>query len=256
MTTPTLSPAFSAALRQRLVAGVVAGVRSPRRRHMPWIAGAVAALLVGGASAAVASGVLPLPGAPQDTLLGAESTVEGVGTDALDLGPVPVGATDVALTLRCRDPGTVRLPGSGSMVCDGSGDGMASWTAALDAVDPTRLEVVAEPGTRWTLTGRYVSREILPLGTNADGETFGSIIGGESPDLVAVVATNGREGYVRRTELEDADGTTAARSFRSPADALAWQQERAGKSITITVYASDGRTVLGDFVVGDGGRAR
>lgn len=250
MTTPTLSPDFSAALRQRLVAGV----RSPRRRRMPWIAGAVVALLVGGTSAAVASGVLPLPGAPQDTPLGAESTVGGVGSGTLDLGPAPAGATDVALRLQCVDPGTVLLPGGGSVVCDRSGDGGASWTAALTAVDPTRLEVVAGPGVRWTLTGRYVSRDILPLGTNADGETFGSIVGGESPDLVAVVATNGREGYVRRAELEEVDGTTAARSFRSPADALAWQRERAGKSTTIAVYASDGRTVLGDFVIGGGAR--
>ncbi|MCC4248749.1 MULTISPECIES: peptidase M56 family protein [Microbacterium] len=254
MTTPTLSPAFSAALRERLVAGV----RDSRQRRLraPWVAGVVVALVAGGASAAVASGVLSLPGAPQDTPLGAEQTLEGVGTDALDLGPPPAGATGVALTLRCLDPGTVGLPGSGSMVCHESGDGVASWTAALDAVDPTRLEVVADSGTRWTLTGRYVSREILPLGTNGDGETFGSIVGGESPDLIAVVATNGREGYVRRTELQDADGTKAARSFHSPAEALAWQEKRAGRSVSIPVYASDGRTVLGDFVVGDGGAAR
>lgn len=253
MNTPALSPAFSSALRAHLVAEA----RSPRRRRRRWgvwAAGATAAVILGGTSAAVASGVLPLPGAPQDTALGVERSVEGAGTGALDLGPVPDGATDVALTLQRRDAGTFDLPGTGSVVCTEPGDSAASWTVALDAVDPANLQVVTDAGVRWSLVGQYVSRETLPLETDPDGLTFGSIVGGETPDLVAVVATNGREGYVRRTDLEDADGTTAARSFRSPADALAWQEERGTTSITIPVYASDGRTVLGDFVVGSGAR--
>ncbi|MFF8187561.1 peptidase M56 family protein [Microbacterium sp. NPDC016588] len=253
MNAPSLSPAFSSALRAHLVAEA----RAPRRRHRRgamWTAGATVAVLLGGTSAAVASGVLSLPGAPQDTALGVERSVEGAGVGTLDLGPAPAGATDVALSLQCQDAGTFDLPGTGSVVCTTPGDSAASWTVALDAVDPARLEVVADAGVRWVLTGQYVSRETLPLGTNADGETFGSIVGGETPDLVAVVATNGSEGYVRRTDLEDADGTTAARSFRSPADALAWQEERGATSITIPVYASDGRTVLGVFVVRGGAR--
>ncbi|SIR58224.1 hypothetical protein [Microbacterium sp. RURRCA19A] len=251
MNTPSLSPAFSSALRAHLVAEA----RSLRRRRRwgVWATGASVVLLLGGTSAAVASGVLSLPGAPQDTVLGVERSIEAAGVGALDLGPVPAGATDVALTVRCRDAGAFDLPGTGSMVCETPEDGAASWTVALDAVDPTHLEVIAEDGVRWAMTGRYVSRETLPLETNADGETFGSIVAGETPDLVAVVATNGSEGYVRRTDLEDADGTTAARSFRSPADALAWQEEHAGRSVAIPVFASDGRTVLGEFVVGGSG---
>ncbi|KQR25345.1 hypothetical protein [Microbacterium sp. Leaf151] len=248
MTTPTLSPVLAAALRVRLVAEV--GARRRRRRRAVWTAGAVVALIVGGTSAAVASGVLPLPGAPHDTALGAARSVEGQGPGALDLGPVPAGATDIALTLRCLDAGTFGLPGSGSLVCDGPTDSAASWTVAVNAVDPSRLAVVADPGARWRLTAGYASREIAPLATNADGETYGSVAGGETPDLIAVLATNGQDGYVRRTDLEEADGTAAAESFRSPADALAWQEQHAGRVSAIPVYEADGRTVVGTFVVG------
>lgn len=61
---------------------------------------------------------------------------------------------------------------------------------------------------------------------NASGQTYGSDLQANSPanqpDLILVVATNGKEGYVLRSDLDAADGTTASESFKSPADALAW----------------------------------
>ncbi len=88
---------------------------------------------------------------------------------------------------------------------------------------------------------------------NAHGETFGSAADAsnreQEPDLIRAYATNGRLGYVRRTELEVADGTTAALSFTSPEQALAWQQERGGRSFPVPVYAEDGTTVVGEFLV-------
>ena len=95
--------------------------------------------------------------------------------------------------------------------------------------------------------------------TNEHGLTYGSAAdatspGGE-PDLIAAMTTDGRDGYVRKTDLDDADGTTAAASFTSPEDALAWQAERqAMGDIAIPVYERDGTTVIGEFVVGNGHR--
>jgi len=95
---------------------------------------------------------------------------------------------------------------------------------------------------------------------NADGLTYGSAMEAISPetepDLILVIATNGREGYVFRTDLNEANGATAAKSFDSPEDALRWQAQAAGKSTTIKVYAVDGKTEVGEFTVipGEGGR--
>jgi len=89
--------------------------------------------------------------------------------------------------------------------------------------------------------------------TNSNGLTYGSAADSDKPenepDLIRVLATNGKEGYVKKTELEDADGTTAARSFKSPEDAVAWQYSEGLKDRTVAVYASDGETVIGEFLV-------
>lgn len=38
-------------------------------------------------------------------------------------------------------------------------------------------------------------------------------------------------------------------SFDSPADALAWQEQMAGRTIVVPVYEADGKTRIGDFVL-------
>ncbi|WP_106814226.1 hypothetical protein [Microbacterium timonense] len=70
------------------------------------------------------------------------------------------------------------------------------------------------------------------------------------PDLIAVISTDNQPGYVRRDDLNDADGTTAAESFKSPEDALRWQERNAGIVRYIPVYESDGETRIGMFQVG------
>lgn len=89
---------------------------------------------------------------------------------------------------------------------------------------------------------------------NANGETFGSLAEATSPetepDLIQAIANNGQYGYVKKAELDDANGTTAAESFRSPADAVAWQEQAIARGdVLIPVYAEDGVTVIGDFTV-------
>jgi hypothetical protein len=76
--------------------------------------------------------------------------------------------------------------------------------------------------------------------------------GGGWSGYLAVLATNGTPGYVYRTELEEADGTAAMTTFKSPADALAWQEARQGKSISVPVYDTTGKTVVGEFVIAPG----
>jgi hypothetical protein len=84
---------------------------------------------------------------------------------------------------------------------------------------------------------------------NARGLTFGSALDATSPasepDLILVVATNGLEGYVLKSDLHKAEGT----GFASPAEALAWQSSLQGKNQTLPVYAKDGTTAIGEFVV-------
>jgi hypothetical protein len=52
-----------------------------------------------------------------------------------------------------------------------------------------------------------------------------------------------------RTELEDADGTAAIKTFKSPEEALAWQEVRLGKDFAIPVYDVSGMAVVGEFVI-------
>jgi hypothetical protein len=88
---------------------------------------------------------------------------------------------------------------------------------------------------------------------NAKGLTYGSsadaLTPDSSPDLIAAVATNGREGYVRREDLDDANGTTAAKSFKSPEDALRWQASRDKSDKLLKVYDQEGKEVIGNFIV-------
>lgn len=88
---------------------------------------------------------------------------------------------------------------------------------------------------------------------NELGQTYGSAISASSPetepDLILVIATNGSEGYVSKADLDVANGTAAASNFKSPADALEWQKSKAGQSVSIPVYQSNGKTVIGSFTV-------
>jgi hypothetical protein len=82
--------------------------------------------------------------------------------------------------------------------------------------------------------------------TNASGDTFGPnkpLV--EEPDLMAVMATNGKVGYCYRTDLEGPMPT-------SPAEAIA-SNERSLRGHTIPVYESDGVTQIGVFQVGGPG---
>ena len=82
---------------------------------------------------------------------------------------------------------------------------------------------------------------------NASGLTYGSAelatTPDNEPDLILVVATNGKQGYVKQSQLEPA---TAA----NPAAAVAAQKAHTAAGHApkiIPVYAEDGTTVIGEF---------
>lgn len=88
--------------------------------------------------------------------------------------------------------------------------------------------------------------------TNQRGQTYGDpgneILPDDYPDLLAVVATNGRHGFVERALLDEATGANVS----SPEEAVEWQRrqdEQGGKTIYLPVYESDGNTVVGEFPV-------
>ena len=67
-----------------------------------------------------------------------------------------------------------------------------------------------------------------------------------SSDLIKAEATNGKTGYISRTEMEAVDGS----HVQNPSEALAymeWAEEHG--PFVINVYERDGKTVIGEFVI-------
>ena len=84
--------------------------------------------------------------------------------------------------------------------------------------------------------------------TNAAGQTYGTqkpFV--EEPDLVAAMATNGKVGYLRRTDMDPPDQMP-----KTPEEAEAIN-EAGLRGYTIPVYESDGVTQIGVFQVGGPG---
>ncbi len=95
---------------------------------------------------------------------------------------------------------------------------------------------------------------------NASGETYGSAAISDSPahepDLIQAASSDGQTGYVKKVDLDQADGTTAAQSFKTPEDALKWQEGEGSLDHVVPVYLSDGKTQIGTFTVVGGNTQR
>jgi len=82
---------------------------------------------------------------------------------------------------------------------------------------------------------------------NANGQTFGSELDApdpaDMPDLIAAIATNGEQGYVYATDLHP----EMFNSPTSPEQAI--QENDQSKTHVVTVYAEDGTTKIGVYVI-------
>lgn len=194
------------------------------------------------------------PGAPIISLLEAPTTQTVVEKNVIALAPRPEAATHARVTV------TPTTPGSLSFGTDSAGNNpSASWSLAdvtaegraatwydfplNDTVDT--LYVTPAGGFTGTVTIQYVNYVPTLVGVNAHGQTYG-VTGSEQgdPDLVAVTATNGKDGYAYATDLQGGPMPT------SPADAIAQQEANQGRTHSIPVYESDGTTVIGEFTIG------
>ncbi|MEE4540353.1 ATP-dependent Lon protease [Streptomyces sp. V4-01] len=124
----------------------------------------------------------------------------------------------------------------------------SSYNAFYTFVSPSLVHgavVTADAGTPTAAPGRNSAGPTWAR--NATGLTYGSGMEAtepeNEPDLMQAYATNGRLGYVKRTDLES-EPTPA-----SPRQAVATQSRLAGQARTLTVYALDGTTPVGDFVI-------
>jgi hypothetical protein len=255
MTTREMDPVFASTLREALIANVE---RTPRlRRRWRWRLGigvCAGSVFVGG-GVALAAGVFSPPGAPLDTQLGNIIVVTRTGSATIDIGPAPATATNVSLTLTCLSVGTFDFPDGSSMTCSpplstAAGSGQSTEVIPLQPGQHT-VTIDTSANASWTLQATYVNRVTTSWGTNASGQTYGVTNQNGTPDLVAVSIDQGKvQGYVKASDINCASGNYVV---HSPAQALAWDAASKNRNISIPVYESDGKAVIGVFVIDGGG---
>ncbi|HEX3617843.1 MAG TPA: hypothetical protein VHU61_14985 [Solirubrobacteraceae bacterium] len=239
-----LDPEFAAALRGLLVERV--DTSAGRRRRFRWPrtmglrVGLVAAVIAAGGGVAAGTGLLSLwpPGGPVLTPLAAPVTVTGSGTQTISLGAQPAGANAIHLEFWCLTGGAFTFADGSSTDCqDAAGPSdVTSATLPLTAGQDSTV-ITAATGQRWRATATYVSATVSPWQTNASGQTYGVANQNGSPDLVDVIATNGRQGYAYAGQLQSPLAT-------NPSQAATWDSR---PDRIITVYKSDGKTPIGVF---------
>lgn len=128
------------------------------------------------------------------------------------------------------------------------GAGVLAGAGILGGVGATAARLFVAPGSQKVMplstavTETHEGTATVEPGDPPEGSTGIQMeLNCLTPGLIAVIATNGTRGYVYRTELEDADGTAAMKTFKSPEEALAWQEARRGKTFSVPVYDSTGK---------------
>jgi hypothetical protein len=245
-------PVFSAAVRNQLESGSSAlpNRSAGWRKHIRLGAGIFvgATVLVGGG--AFASGLLPLPGGTQITNVASTVIQTHAGTATVEVGPAPNGATNIFVSLTCLTAGTFTFADGASMACgadDAAGLGGVATYSLLIKPGQHSTRISTDRGNRWRIEATWVSERVTDWATNENGDTYGVMNEKGQPDLISVFATNNRPGFVYAKELAEADGS--AHMFNSPGEITAWQKARLGKEFKVTVYESDGRTKVGEFVI-------
>lgn len=93
-------------------------------------------------------------------------------------------------------------------------------------------------GTLFKIVFSQVLDFHLLKGINEDGQSYG-IESEDSPDLIAAQGIDGTYGYILSNDLYGPE-------FSTPEEAVNWQKKHNGKRV-IPLYASDGKTVIGEF---------
>lgn len=91
--------------------------------------------------------------------------------------------------------------------------------------------------------------------TNEHGQTYGSLLESNSPndepDLILALTSENQEGYVKKVDLDRESGGDVT----NPEEALEWMAQLESRDpdieVTIPVYTVDGRTYIGEFVIGN-----
>jgi hypothetical protein len=247
-------PVFSAAVRHELEARA-----SAETKHVPFWRNRIrlgagifvgVSVLIGGG--AFASGLLPIPGGTQVTELAPTVIETHTGSATVEVGTAPAGATTIHVSLTCLTAGIFAFADGASMGCGvdkAAGLGGVATYSLLIKPGQHSTRISTQPGARWRIEATWASERVTDWSVNENGDTFGQVNENGEPDLISVVATNDQPGFVYARDLAQADGRAQAVKFSSPEEALAWQKERAGKTFSITVYNSDGKTKVGEFIV-------
>jgi hypothetical protein len=99
---------------------------------------------------------------------------------------------------------------------------------------------------------RVASIENTEWPVNAAGQTYGNSALADpsnSPDLMTATATNGTRGYLLKTDMDSATANDLFTSGASPATIQKWIDTVGSHDRTIPVYATDGTTVLGEYLI-------
>jgi hypothetical protein len=240
-----LDPGFAAAVRAELVA--IGTKRSRLQRHQRRSRLAVAGIIAVAATATTGAAIVAtsFPGSTTVAPIGNAVTVTRTGTATIDLGPAGTGANSVIIDVTCTGrTGTISVPSTNGFSQDASGKttplvGMTSWDCAKRsttvhikdgflAPGSTSITITADPGTTWRAIAQYGGSSTSDWAVNAHGQTYGAPNAKNGfPDLQGAQATNGKLGFIYTKEFGAFTGTGC-----------------------ISVYKSDGTTVIGEFGIG------
>lgn len=240
-----MDPLFAQGLRASLVEQVQATSPTPVCQHRWWLGAGIFAgvALIGGVGAATA-GFFTTPGADIVTEFHEPVTGTYTGTQTIELGTAPDGATHIRVELTCLSGGTIYWQDGASMTCQGAETDGPAYTSLPLAPGQTSTEVkTSDPTVSYKADVTYENRTPTDWARNDNGDTYGIANDDGEPDLVYVFATNGKMGYAYSKDL------SVQPEFRSPEEALTWQEDHRGENFTVPVYESDGQTVIGEFII-------
>jgi hypothetical protein len=166
-------------------------------------------------------------------------TGDGTGSGTVELGDAPTGAKVIDIKLTCLTAGSFFTADGASMMCttEDAGRQTMGWQLPVQAGQHATT-IRAGLGERWQLSATYSDVTTTGWGTNADGLTYGVQNDKGTPDLVAVIATNGKLGYAYNRDLQMPEPTTLQTAPTT------------SQPKVLQVYTSDGHTVVGQFIIG------